>query len=115
MATAASKTKVLDSKLVKLCGGYSALPGLKVVTYTWVYANTYATGGGDACDLSADFPNNLFMVILPPLDDTGTVTPRYDYSAKKMKAYIQNASDVYAELGAADASTYTFRFMAIGN
>ncbi len=117
MASAASctKTKGKDRKVGALCAGAAGYPGVHLAEFTFTYANTYATGGGDPCDLTSTFPNEVIFAFLPPIDNTGTVIPRFDKTNKKMLAYkAGSGSAAPAEYGAVDLSAATFKFCAIG-
>lgn len=116
MASAASVTKTSskDKKNVQLCAGASGYPGAKWVEFTYVYANTYASGG-DPCDLTSTFPNQIFLTVLPPLSDNGAVIPTFDVANAKMKAWkAGSGSAAPAEYGAVDLSGATFKFWAFG-
>ena len=118
MASAASCTKstTINTKQVVLCSGPKNQPGAKWAEFTYVYANTYATGGGDPCDLTGTFPNNIITVVLPPIDDTGVAIQRFAKSAKKMLAYkAGSGAAAPAEYAGVDLSAATFKFQVLGN
>jgi hypothetical protein len=100
--------------MTEMCSGVSNGPGIRFAEFTYVYANTYATGGGDPCDLTGTFKNEVIAVILPNLDDTRTYIPVFDKANKKMLAYKQKSDDTFEEAAAADLHTITFKFIAIG-
>jgi hypothetical protein len=107
------------NSLVALAAGPAGARSAAIYHMRYTYANTYATNG-DPCDILAAInavaPNavtKIVAVILPNLDDTNLVIPRYDATNKKMLAIVQNSSDVFVEAGNSDLSAATFLFDVI--
>lgn len=106
---AAVLTPVKNLTMHQLAGGYLKAGPLRVYVFDFQYANTYATGGGDPCDLTSAFQTDggsgVVLAVIPGSDVTGAVIPEYDYVNEKMKAYkAGSATAAPAEYGAVNLS-----------